>query len=185
VDHVLEILFFLKESVNQFVHQAILLLKADVFQKNANKDKNSTLDKNVLIFVLVLNKYIKTDNVFVLMDITELIKFVINAQLELIMILEVFHANHYVEQIVNIEMENVTANLVSMLLIINVNNVLMAQFSMRSQKDVKIFVKQIKFTVLKDAFALMATTELMEFVLDVHIKLYMIQIFKNVFVLQD
>jgi hypothetical protein len=97
VDHVLEILFFLKESVNQSVLKVTLLLKADVFQKNANKDKNSMKNKNVLIFVLVLNKYIKMDIVFVLMDIIELTKFVINAPLELIMILEAFHANHSVE----------------------------------------------------------------------------------------
>jgi len=81
-------------------------------------------------------------------------------------------------------MENAIVNLVSMLLIINANNVLMAQFSMRSLKDVKIFVNKMKFIALKDASALMVTAKLMMFVLDAHIKLYMIQIFKNVFVLQ-
>jgi hypothetical protein len=81
-------------------------------------------------------------------------------------------------------MENAIVNLASMLLIINANNVLMAQFSMRSLKDVKIFVNQMKFIALKDASALMVTAKLMMFVLDAHIKLYMIQIFKNVFVLQ-
>jgi len=106
--------------------------------------------------------------------------FAINAHEELTMTIQLCLANLYVVQIVNIEMENVFVNLDFLWLIIDANNALMVQHSTLLPKDVKIYVKLIKFLVLKDAFVLLVLIELTEFAQDVLSEQFMSPKFKNV-----
>jgi len=62
--------FFLKEFVNQIVLKVILLQKVVAYQKNVDKDRNSMISNNVLIFVELKNN-IKVEHAFVLMDFIE------------------------------------------------------------------------------------------------------------------
>jgi hypothetical protein len=69
-DLVQETPFFLKEFVNQIVLKVILLQKVVAYQKNVDKDRNSMISNNVLIFVELKNN-IKVEHAFVLMDFIE------------------------------------------------------------------------------------------------------------------
>lgn len=65
-----EIPFFFKEFVNQIALKVMLLQKVVAYHKNVDKDRNSMISKNVLMFVQ-LKSDIQVEHAFVLMDFIE------------------------------------------------------------------------------------------------------------------
>jgi hypothetical protein len=70
VDLAQEIPFFFKEFVNQIALKVMLLQKVVAYHKNVDKDRNSMISKNVLMFVQ-LKSDIQVEHAFVLMDFIE------------------------------------------------------------------------------------------------------------------